>query len=69
MILLYMGYANLSGPHHISVEVNGHELDDTPFICNVFDPEQVRLTRLGPIFVNKPAKFESMKNKHTYSGT
>lgn len=46
------------GPHHIRILHNGSELVEK--ICAVFDPKNVKVSKIGPGLVKRPVEFEGL---------
>jgi len=45
------------GRHTVAVEIDGHPVKGSPFYCNVYNVNNIKVTGLGPAKVGKPVTF------------
>lgn len=45
------------GRYSVNIEVDGQPVKDNPFICNVYNVNNIKITGLGPAKVGKPVTF------------
>lgn len=50
------------GDHEIAININGHELNGSPFTCRAYDPAKIKVGEVPDGTVNKPVHFVGKKS-------